>query len=107
MARYIDHVDFDTDGFAGKILTSIIETAKSVTNTSSTVLAADADRLYARFENDGNYKVYLALGATAVMSRGIRLDVGDIFEIDEHNRYTGVVTGITTSSGQKLLVESA
>ncbi len=107
MARYIDHIDFDKEGFDGKIITSIIETAKSVTNTSSTVLAADADRLYARFENDGHFKVYLALGATAVMSRGIRLDVGEIFEIDERNRYTGVVTGITTSSGQRVLVEYA
>lgn len=105
--RYIDQVNFDADGFDGRIITSITETAKSVLTTSGTVLAASTNRRYARFENDGSYRIYLALGATAVVQRGVKLDVGDVFEIDDHNRYTGVVTGISATTGQKLLVESA
>lgn len=73
----------------------------SVGTTSTLVLSANPRRIYAAFVNDGTDIVYLALGNTAVVNRGIRLNPsGGSFEITRECPYWGQVSGIvgTTAS---------
>lgn len=82
----------------------------TVGSTSTTVLAQSAHykRQYAAFVNDADEDIYLALGATAVMNQGIRLNAnGGAFELPKDqngNVYQGIVTGICTSGSKNMSV---
>jgi len=107
--RYIDHAYLDTDGNIpmvriGKAITSIAETNYSILTTSGTVLAANTGRRYAHIQNNGTYRVHLNLGATAVLDHGIKLAAGEHYEINDNNRYTGVISGISATTGQSVMV---
>lgn len=70
-------------------------------------LAANANRLYACFVNDGTEPIYLYLGDDAVMNKGIRLNAsGGSYEMSRElgNLYTGAINGICASGGMTLLV---
>uniref|UniRef100_A0A6M3XW87 Uncharacterized protein n=1 Tax=viral metagenome TaxID=1070528 RepID=A0A6M3XW87_9ZZZZ len=77
----------------------------SVGVASTAVLAANANRVFAEFVNDSDNVIYLALGAAAVMNRGIRLNAnGGSFEIGLTNLYTGAVKAISGVAAQNLTV---
>ena len=84
--------------------------AVTVGSTSTTVLAKSANykRQAAWFVNDSDETMYLALGATAVMNQGIRLNsAGGSFELpkDENGQvYQGIVTGISSSGSTVITV---
>jgi len=81
--------------------------AVSVLATSTTALAASTSRRFALFVNDSDETIYLTLGATAVLNRGIRLNAGGgNYEINSTNLYTGVVSSICASGSKNLLVTS-
>jgi len=88
----------------GKTITSISSTNYSILATSGTVLAANTSRRYARIQNNGAYNVFLNLGATAEVDHGIKLASGEYYEIDDVNRYTGIITGIAATSGQSTMI---
>ncbi len=70
-------------------------------------LAANANRLYAAFVNDGTEAIYLKLGVAAVMNQGIRLNAaGGSYEMSREigNLYVGAVNGICASGGMTLVV---
>ena len=74
---------------------------------TTVALAANANRLYAAFINDGTEPIYLYLGAAAVMNRGIRLNAsGGSYEMNREigNLYVGAVNGICASGGMVCLV---
>ena len=74
---------------------------------TTVALAANANRLYAAFVNDGTEAIYLYLGAAAVMNRGIRLNAaGGSYEMSREigNLYVGAVNGICASGGMILVV---
>jgi len=76
-------------------------------NATTVALAANANRLYALFVNDGTEAIYLHLGAAAVMNRGIRLNAsGGSYEMNRElgNLYIGAINGICASGGMTLLV---
>lgn len=78
-------------------------TAVTVGNTTTSVLSANSFRVFATFINDSTEVIYLALGSTAVMNEGIRLNAsGGAYLIDATNLYTGAVSAIC-SSGSKVL----
>jgi len=80
-------------------------TSISVGVASTAVLAANANRIFAEFVNDSANVIYLALGAPAVMNRGIRLNaLGGSFEIGLTNLYTGAVKAISGVAAQNLTV---
>lgn len=79
----------------------------TVANTTTEVLAANNDRSFARFSNDSDEVIYLALGAAAVANKGIRLAPGTTaydssFELNSTNLFKGAVNAIC-SSGSKIL----
>lgn len=80
-------------------------TGESVGSSSTTVLAANAQRYTATFVNDSDETIYLRLGLTAVASEGIRLNAaGGSYDIDAGNLYTGIVTAICASGSKVLCV---
>ena len=86
-------------------ITTIVQAEISVSTGSTAVLSANADRLYALFQNDSDEEIYIYLGATAVMNKGIRLSAsGGSYEITSVNLYTGVVTAICATGTKNLLV---
>ena len=106
--RHIDHAVLSSGRLpteaTGKTITSISSTNYSVLTTSGTVIAADSARRYVRIQNNGTYRVHLNLGATAEMDHGIELDAGSSYEINDTNRYTGVISGIANTTGQSVMV---
>ena len=71
-------------------------------------MATNASRKFATFVNDSSGKIYLALGGTAVMGRGIPLlSEGGSFEITMMNLYTGVVSAIAELPNSNLAITEA
>jgi len=82
---------------------TIAQVAVGVASTA--VLAANANRIFAELVNDSANVIYLALGAAAVMNRGIRLNAnGGSFEIGLTNLYTGAVKAIAGVAASNLTV---
>jgi hypothetical protein len=80
----------------------------TLTTASITVMATNASRKFATFVNDSSGKIYLALGGTAVMGRGIPLlSEGGSFEITMMNLYTGVVSAIAELPNSNLAITEA
>ena len=77
----------------------------NVSTTSGAILAANASRKCAIIVNDSDTVMYLAIGQTAVINRGIRVNAGggnliisktgDIFSVE-------AVNGIHAGSGNKV-----
>ena len=86
--------------------TTPAHTVANVSFTSTLVLAANSDRLYALFVNDSGTVIYLRLGGAAVLNEGIRLNAnGGAYEINWTNLFTGAVYGIHGAGvGQKVIV---
>lgn len=92
----------------GLITTSPEETDTATTTTitvgvaSTSVLAANADRIAVSLINDSDQIIYITLGATASMNSGIRLNAnGGSAEITQ---YTGAISAICTSASKRLIV---
>jgi len=69
---------------------------------STTILAANANRISATIVNDSDQVIYLALGATATMNSGVRINAnGGSAEITQ---YTGQITGICLSGSKRVTV---
>jgi len=90
---------------SGRKVSTATNTAVSVGAASTAILSANSTRLFAILVNDSDEEIYLALGDTAVMNEGIRLNAsGGSFEINSNNLYTGAITAICTSGGKVLTV---
>lgn len=77
----------------------------AVTNTSGPVLAFNSGRKYAVIVNDSDADIYLALGVTAVVNKGILIKAaGGSFEINDQNMFRGVVNGVTASGSKNVTV---
>lgn len=86
-------------------LHTITPTKVTVGNTTTVVLAADASdkREYVAIVNDSDEPVYIALGATAVMNEGIRLNAGGgALELSGENQWQGAINGICASGGKNI-----
>ena len=77
-------------------------TSVTVGSSSTTVLAANTDRVTAIIVNDSNETIYLKYGNVATMNSGIRInsDGGSVTETS----YTGIITGICSSGGKVVTV---
>jgi len=96
-------IDVSTQGFE---ITLGTNTAVTASIASTQLLAANADRKYAAFINDGTAVTYLKIGAAAVLSEGIRLNAGGgSFEITADNLLMGAVYGISTTSSNICVIE--
>ena len=92
------------------VVTTSTHTWPVIANADTLALAANANRLYALFVNDGTEPIYLYIGAAAVMNRGIRLNAGGgSYEMSREigNLDDAVIQAICASGGQTLLVTEA
>lgn len=92
-----------------EIFASVTNTSITVGSTTTEVLVLDNHRKFARFTNDSDEVIYLALGADAVKNKGIRLAPGttaydNSFELNRTNLYKGAVNAICTSGSKNLCV---
>jgi len=110
--KYIDNIDLNADNLAAVMNNtngSMVDTVSSIITTAGVVLAANANRLWAKFTNDSDTVIYLHLGSTSscALNKGIRLNAAaaNSFEINLHNRYTGQITAICSAAAKKLLIQ--
>lgn len=83
-------------------VSSATSTAVTVGSTSTSVLASNSGRKSATLVNDSNETIYLALGASASMNSGIRLNAsGGSARV---SNYTGAITAICASGSKNLTV---
>jgi hypothetical protein len=74
--------------------------------TSTLVLAANVNRSYALFINDGANDAYLSLGPAAVANSGILVvKSGGSYEMADGNLWRGPVNGISTGGSTILVTE--
>jgi len=88
-------------------LTTVAHTAVTVLDSSTSVLAANADRKYALFVNDSDTVLYLKFGTASALNTGIRLNAnGGSFEMSAGigNLYKGTAAAISSVATKKLLV---
>ena len=72
----------------------------SVGTGSTSVLKVNKSRKTANLVNDSDEVIYLALGASAVLNKGIRLNAGGgNFEINSTNMWRGTVNAILPWDG--------
>ncbi len=81
-------------------VTSASNTKITVASASTSVVSSNTNRNRVILVNDSSEAIYLALGATAVMNEGIRLNAngGSLIETE----YTGVISAICSSGGKNL-----
>ncbi len=90
-----------------KILVYDDPTSVTVDTNSTEILAASDTRMYACIVNDSDNTIYLAVGADAVMNKGIRLNAnGGSFEMTRINLCDQAVNGITLSPGNVTVQEA-
>jgi hypothetical protein len=84
-------------------VTSITNFNVSVGSSSTQVLAANSNRKLLILVNDSDEDIYIALGATATLNSGIRLNKkGGSLTLDDP-KYTGVVNAICLSGSKNLV----
>lgn len=81
---------------------AVTDAGVTVAAASTTVLAANLNRLHATITADpaNTETVWIARNATAVIEQGDPLMPGGSLEIDAQNFYSGIITGICASGGQ-------
>lgn len=91
------------------VITAAGDTPVSIGSSTTPVLAANGNRVYALFVNDSDEVIYLRRGADAVLNRGIRLNAsGGSYEMSGRfgNLYTGAINAICASGAKNLLVDT-
>jgi hypothetical protein len=82
-----------------------IELAKNVGVTAIEVLPDNPFRSYALLVNDSDTDIYISLGGTAVVNKGIRINAsGGAYEINSTNLYKGRFSAISSAADKTLLV---
>ena len=81
----------------------------SVDSISTIVLGSRQGRKFAILVNDSDETIYVSLGATAEMNKGIRLNAnGGALEINVNNNlYTGIISAICASGSKNLTITEA
>ncbi len=76
----------------------------ALSDVSKQILASNALRISAEITNDAVVPMYLALGATAVVNKGIRLNAnGGEYKIDLNNLFTGAINAVSSSDIQEVI----
>lgn len=84
---------------------SVLNSAVSVGNTSTLVLAANSSRRYLFLVNDSDENIYVSLGSAAVMNEGILLtSQGGALTLDTTSMYIGAIYAICSSGTKNLTI---
>ena len=84
-------------------LNNLTNTSATATPVSSIILATSTARQYVAIVNSSSTDVYLSLGPTAFVGRGILLKAGGSYEILEENLYTGAISAIVAAGATTTL----
>ncbi len=90
----------------GTTYTTATHTSVTVLATTTVVLAANANRLYALIVNDSDEKIYVKIGANAVQSQGIPILPNGSYEMSKAmgDLNVGAINGICASGSKTMLV---
>jgi len=87
---------------AGKIGT-MPSTGESVGTTSTLLLSANPDRVYALFTNESDTPAWLAFGENAVEHKGVYLAAaGGSYEVGWDNLWLGVINAIASADAKVI-----
>lgn len=90
---------------APTLLKTATNAGVSVATSSTAVLAKNTARSHVLIVNDSTNVVYLALGATAVANKGIRLNAsGGSYEINDQNLFIGAINAIAVGGTSVVTV---
>lgn len=93
-------------GTTSSEITSVSETAPSVSTASSIILAANLNRKDALIINTGTTDIYISRSGTTVIGRGILLKAGgSVYEINSTNLYKGAISAIASAATSLLVCE--
>jgi len=82
-----------------------VATNATVGVTSTLALAANEARKYCILINDSDEEIYLSLGSTAVLNKGIRLNrKGGLIEIGGDKPFRGAIYAISTTGSKNLSI---
>lgn len=82
-----------------------VEIVRSV-STAQEILPENPQRQYALIVNDGATDIYLSLGGTAAVNKGIRVNaLGGSYEINNTNLWKGQITAFSSVACNCLIVE--
>ncbi|MBA7665085.1 hypothetical protein ES703_73151 [subsurface metagenome] len=82
-----------------------IDHTSDVTTSDTQVVPVNKARSWLEIVNDSDTIIYLALGRTAILNKGIRLNAaGGSFEINYTNLFKGFVRAIHAGAGNKVLL---
>lgn len=73
-------------------------TRPTVTTTSSTILALNTARRWARIQNNDNRTIWIEYTIAAVVNQCIPIAPGEFHRIDATNLFTGAITAIVSTS---------
>jgi len=81
-----------------------IDHTANVTTGDTQVVPVNKARSWLEIVNDSDTIIYLALGRTAVLNRGIRLNAaGGSFNVNTSNLFKGFIRAIHGGAGDKVL----
>jgi len=82
-----------------------VELVKTLSTTEQLVLPENPARVYALLINDGASAIYLSMGVSAIVNRGIPLLVaGSNYEINLANPWHGSIHAVAVSGTPDLLI---
>lgn len=81
-----------------------VNTRPTVTNTTSTILAANINRKYVYIFNQSGTVIYLKFGNPAVVNQGIRVGNDEMFELTSNKLWTGTINAIRLAGSGEIEV---
>lgn len=92
-----------SDVGASASIQSTTQDGVTVGSSTTQIAPVNANRLYLAIVNDSDEDIYLALGNSAVLNEGIRINAnGGSFEMNGTNLFTGIVNGICSSGSKNV-----
>lgn len=84
------------------VLTPGTPTQVSIGTTSSTLIAANPNRLYAHIVNNSGQPIYIQYSVSAALNQGIKLPPGSFYTIESNNLWLGAINAIGVMAGQLI-----
>lgn len=89
---------------AGTVISTYTQASASVSTTSGSALAANANRKHATLFNNSAVDIWLGLGIAAAVDQGIPLKAGTGYEINTLNLFKGAINAIAESGTASLAI---
>lgn len=84
------------------ILSPGYPTQVSIGTSSSVLLPANPDRVYAHFVNNSQNMIFIQYSSLAALNQGIKISSGSLFTLSGADLYLGVVNAISVEPNQLI-----